>query len=228
MSTLPAHPHPHRIVPPAAILGVPSRWVAAGAAAEAVGMTAAALAARLGTHVPPAAGLALVVAGGLVEGTALGTAQGVLLRRVLPRLRTGRYVAATVLVAGLGWAAASAPSVLSGDDGGAAPPLLLVLLGAAGLGLTMGAVLGAAQSWALRGAAPHPWRWTLANVAAWPGAMAVIFAGAMLPGAGWRLDAVLGLALVTGATAGGLLGVVTGRFLPGVTGIAKAPVGVVG
>jgi hypothetical protein len=210
------------------ILGVPSRWVAACAAAEAVGLTTAALASRLGTHVPPAAGLALVVAGGLVEGTALGTAQGVLLRRVLPRLRTGRYVAATVLVAGLGWAAASAPSVLSGDDGGATPPLLLVLLGAAGLGLVMGAVLGAAQSWALRGAAPHPWRWTLANVAAWPGAMAVIFAGAMLPGAEWPLDAVLGVALVTGTTAGGLLGVVTGRFLPSVTGIAKAPVGVVG
>jgi hypothetical protein len=212
------HARPPRAGRAVVSVGVPGRWVAACAAAEAVGMTAAALAARLGTDVAPAAGLALVVAGGLVEGTALGTAQAVLLRRLLPRLRRARYVAATVLVAGLGWAAASAPAVLSSDEGGTTPRLPLVLLGAAGLGLVMGAGLGAVQSWALRGAAPHPWRWTTANVAAWPGAMAVIFVGATTPGEDWRLDAVLGLALVTGALAGALLGVVTGRFLPAVTG----------
>jgi hypothetical protein len=206
---------------------VPSRWVAACAAAEAVGMTAAVLAARLGGDVPTGAALALVVAGGLVEGTALGTAQALLLGPVLPGLRRGRYVAATVLVAGLGWAGASAPAVLSGDDGGAAPPLGPVLLGAAGLGLVMGVVLGAAQTWALRGAARLPWRWTTANTVAWPGAMAVIFLGATLPDAAWRLDAVLLLAVATGAAAGALLGAVTGRFVPGVAGIADDPVGVV-
>src|SRR6476661_3140129 len=117
-------------------------------------MTASAGAARAGQALTDRPGplggtavaLAVVVAGGLVEGVALGAAQAWPLGRWLTSLRRGRYVLATVLVAGR-------------DDGGAAPPLGLVLLGAAGLGLVMGPVLGSAQAAALRGAAPHPWRW---------------------------------------------------------------------
>ena len=50
-------------------------WVAACAAAETVGMTAAAGAARVADGLPTSAALSVVVAGGLVEGTALGVAQ---------------------------------------------------------------------------------------------------------------------------------------------------------
>lgn len=183
-------------------------------------MTAAALAFR--TAEPMANGgagtalaLALVLLGGLMEGSALGFVQSVLLGRVYPRLRRRRYVVATVLVAGLGWSAAAAPSVLTRDDGGGGmPSLLLVLPAAAGLGLVMGAVLGAAQAWSLRGAVQHPWHWVAANVTAWPGVMAVIFLGAGIPGSTWRLGAVLVVALGTGAAAGAVLGLVTGLFLP--------------
>ena len=119
---------------------VPSvlRWTALCAAAEAVGMTASAGAARAGQALADRPGplggtgvaLAVVVAGGLVEGVALGSAQAWPLGRWLTSLRRGRYVLATVLVAGLGWAAASAPSVLAGGgDGRETPPLGLVLLG---------------------------------------------------------------------------------------------------
>ncbi len=186
-------------------------------------MTAAALAARAADPVAGGAAgsafaLFLIVLGGLVEGTALGTVQAVLLGRVFPRLRRRRYAVVTVLVAGLGWAAASAPRVLSGDSGGTPPSLLLVLPGAAALGLTMGALLGAAQAWSLRGAVPHPWRWVAANAAAWAPAMAVIFLGASAPGADWPLSALVGIALVTGAAAGAVLGVVTGWFLPSLVG----------
>ena len=134
-----------------------TRWVVACTVAETVGMTAAAAAARAADalDVRPVA-LAVVVAGGLVEGTALGLAQSGVLAARLPALRRGAFTWATVLVAGLGWAAASAPAVLWGDDSGAAPPLLVVLLGAAGIGLVMGPVLGGAQALALPGGGPGP------------------------------------------------------------------------
>ncbi|MBA2953708.1 DUF385 domain-containing protein [Nocardioides sp. MAH-18] len=192
-------------------------WVAACAGAEAVGLGAAAAAARLGEGRPDGIALALVIGGGLVEGTALGGLQATVLGRAFPRLRRLRYAAATVLVAGLGWAAASAPGVLSG---GAAdtPPLALVLLGAAALGLVMGAVLGAVQALALRGAVRHPGRWVGANAAAWPLAMTLIFAGATTPGAAWSTWSVVLLGVVTGAVAGTGLGLVTGWFLPALDG----------
>lgn len=192
-------------------------WVSACAAAEAVGLGAAAAAARLGEGRPDEVALTLVVAGGLVEGTALGTLQATVLGRTFPRLRRARYVAATVVVAGLGWAAASAPGVL-GEDDGSTPGIALVLLGAAALGLAMGAVLGAVQSLALRGAVRHPWRWTGANAAAWPFAMALIFLGATAPGASWPAGQVVLLGVATGAVAGAALGLVTGFFLPALDG----------
>lgn len=202
------------------------RWTALCAAAEAVGMTAAAGAARAGQAVvdrPGALGsvglaLVIVVLGGLVEGIALGSAQARGLGRWLSSLQRGRYVLATVLVAGLGWAGASAPAVLSGDGGGSSPPLPLVLLGAAGLGLVMGPVLGSAQAVALRGAASHPWRWVGANAVAWPPAMCLVFLGASVPGADWPVAWLLLDGALTGAAAGAVLGLVTGWFLPSLTG----------
>jgi deazaflavin-dependent oxidoreductase (nitroreductase family) len=193
-------------------------WSAACALAEAIGLGAAAGAARLGEGRPTGVALALVVAGGLVEGTALGTLQAVVLGRGFPRLRRLRYAVATVLVAGLGWAAASAPGVLGGADEDAMPALGLVLLGAAALGLAMGAGLGAAQAWALRGAVPHPWRWIGANAAAWPVAMTLIFVGATTPGPAWPAWSVVLLGAATGAVAGTALGLVTGWFLPALDG----------
>jgi len=202
------------------------RWIVACAAAETIGMTAAAGAARTTQDLadrPGLAGsvglaLAIIVAGGLVEGLALGGAQAGELARWRPALRRGRYVTATVLVAGLGWAIASAPSALAGDDGGSGPPVLLMALGGVGIGLVMGPLLGAAQAWALRGAVAHPWRWVGANAAAWPFAIAVIFVGAGTPGADWPLGWLLVDGAVTGALAGTVLGLVTGWFLGSLTG----------
>lgn len=207
---------------------VPSvlRWTALCAAAETVGMTAAAAASRIGHTLADRPGplggagvaLAVVVAGGLVEGVALGSAQAWPLGRWLSTLRRGRYVLATVLVAGLGWAGASAPAVFTGDGGGSGPPLSLVLPGAAGLGLMMGLVLGSAQAVALRGATSHPWRWAGANAAAWPPAMCLIYLGASLPGQDWPVAWLLLDGAVTGAVAGTVVGLVTGWFLPSLNG----------
>ncbi len=193
------------------------------AAAEAVGMSAAAAAARLSTATvgePSTPGetvvaLALVTAGGLVEGTALGLAQATGLRAWRRRLRTAGYVAATVVVAGLGWAGASAPAALAGAaDESAGPPAWLVIAGGAALGAVLGTLLGAAQAATLRRQVPHPWRWIGANAVAWIPAMALIFAGATTPAEGWPLAAVIGTGTLTGALAGAVLGALLGLRLP--------------
>jgi len=65
----------------------------------------------------------------------------------------------------------------------------------------------------------HPRRWVTANVSAWAVAMPIIFVGATTPGAGWAPLAVIALGTVTGLAAGAALGLVTGWFLPSLTGL---------
>jgi hypothetical protein len=202
------------------------RWTALCAAAEAVGMTAAATAAAVSQSLvgdpanrrQAAVVLAIVVIGGLVEGVAVGALQAVGLRRLVPTLDTRRWLVVTTAVAGIGWAAATAPAALSGGGGGAAPPLAMVVAGAMGLGALMGALLGAAQAPGLRGRVSHPWRWVGACAAAWAPTMAVIFVGASAPGSDWPLVAVAGTGTVTGLVAGAVLGLVSWPFLPSLRG----------
>ncbi len=203
-----------------------ARWTALCAAAEAVGMTAAATAAKASQTLvgDPANGrqgavvLALVVGGDSSRVLPWAPCRPSGLRRLLPALNTRRWLLVTAAVAGLGWAAASAPAALSGDGGGSTPSLLLVAVGAIGLGAVMGMLLGAAQATILRGHLSHPWRWVSANAAAWAPAMAVIFVGASAPDSQWPLPAVAGVGTVTGIVAGAVLGLVSGTFLPTLNG----------
>lgn len=205
--------------------GLPSRlsWIGLCAAAETVGMAASALAAKAGLlpGVTAPAAFSLVVAGGVLGGTALGAAQATGLRRVLDPPGRRAWLLVTLLVAGIGWAAASVPSVPSSGDGGEAdPPAALVVLGGAGLGAVMGAVLGGAQALVLRGRVRHPWRWVEADAVAWAPAMAVVVVGASLPSATWPVIAYAAVGAATGLVAGAVLGVVSGWFLPSLTGLS--------
>jgi hypothetical protein len=198
-------------------------WTLRCAAAEAIGMTAAAAAGTAAQHLvsgrPSDAlrwgALALIVGGGLVEGIALGTLQAGGLRHVLGPVGRRRWVVVTVAVAGIGWAVASAPAAFasSGPDAGG-PPVLLVELGAAGLGVVMGAVLGAAQATVLRGRAARPGRWVVGNVLAWPPVMMIIFAGATGPDSHTPALGAVAIGTLTGALAGTVLGIITARFRP--------------
>jgi hypothetical protein len=190
-------------------------------------MTAAAGAARGATAFTDHAvahattwGLLLVVLGGLVEGSALGVLQARALTDVLGPTGRHRWTAVTILVAGLGWATASAPAALSGDDGGATPSLLLVLPSAALLGAVMGVALGATQAWALRHQVRHPWRWVAGSAAGWTAAMPVIFLGATGVGASWPWWIVVPIGTLTGLAAGLALGAVSGPFLDTLDGPA--------
>ncbi|HET6667824.1 MAG TPA: hypothetical protein VFG98_11150 [Intrasporangium sp.] len=210
-------------------LGVPSlpagvsylRWVGMCAVAEAVGMAAAATAARsstlwVGDVANPAdviVALSFIVGAGLVEGFALGVAQASALTAVLPMGRRSGWMLMTVLVAGLGWAGASAPGILAGDTGGK-PSTSFLLTGAVGVGAVMGAVLGAAQATVLIGCVPHPETWILANIVGWTVTMPVIFLGASGARAEWDLLAIAMWGGGTGLVAGTVLGIVTGLFLP--------------
>ncbi len=183
----------------------PALWILACALAEAIGMTASAAAARGADGLDGVTALGLVVAGGLVEGTALGVLQAAWLTRRFPGISRPGWALVTILIAGVGWSLASAPSALGGVDG-EAPPAALILVGAAGLGAVMGAVIGAAQALVLRGHVRHPWRWISISAAAWTPAMVVIFAGATLPDASWSIPVVVALGAVTGLLAGAALG----------------------
>jgi hypothetical protein len=204
----------------------PVRWTALCAVAEALGMTAAATAAKTSQALVGAPAndrevllaLSMAVGGGLVEGVALGGLQAAGMGRLVPDLNRPRWVLVTTAVAGVGWAGASAVAGGSGQDDGAAPALLLILGGALVLGTVMGALLGAAQATVLRGQVRHPWRWVAANMAAWAPAMAVIFFGASAPGADWPALVVVPLATVTGLAAGTFLGLISGWFLPSLDG----------
>ena len=200
-------------------------WIVACTVAEAVGMTAAAGASRAATtltergvaHATSWAVL-VVVLGGLVEGTALGWLQAKALRDVLGPSGRRRWLLATVAVAGLGWGAGSAPAALSGEGaGGDQAPMLLIVVGAAALGAGMGALLGAAQAWALRDRVPRPWGWTGGSVGGWTAAMPVIFVGASSVGATWPWWVVIPVGTVTGLLAGAVLGSVSGVFLDRMT-----------
>jgi hypothetical protein len=188
-------------------------------------MTAAAGAALvadgLGTGNDRWLALGVVVLGGLVEGTALGALQAAALRPVLGG-RGRRWALVTILVAGLGWALASAPGTLV-DPGkeatsGDGPPWLVAVVGGALLGIVMGALLGAAQAATLEASIRHRWRWVGVSALAWTPAMAVVFAGATWPDASWSAAAVLAIAPVTGAAAGFVLGRTSGWLLPSLTG----------
>jgi hypothetical protein len=200
---------------------VTRQWLLACVLAETFGMAVSAGAARGAGSVGAAVGFLLVLAGGVAEGTALGQLQASALRPL--GVRRTAWVVATVLVAGLGSAAASAPATVSGDDSGGTPPLGVVLLGAAALGLAMGAVLGAAQAVVLRHHVRHPWRWSAANACGWAVAMPVIFLGATTAGSAWPWPVVVGYGALTGALAGAALGAVTGAWLPSLDGRRARP-----
>lgn len=191
------------------------RWVVACTAAETIGMAAAASAARLADALPTAgARLTVVVLGGLVEGTALGLLQARVLPAAFAPQARRRWALATVVVAGLGWAAGSAPSVWAsaGPADAAAPPWSWVMAGAAALGIAMGLLLGAAQATAA--AALHGRRWAARSALGWAAAMPVVFVGATGVGADWSWPALVASGALTGAAAGLVLGVVTGGAVP--------------
>ena len=211
-ATAPEHTHQD-----ASASAGPLGWILACVVGEGIGMTASAAAARASEGLPGSTALAIVVAAGVIEGVALGVFQAAWLVRRFPGLSRLRWIVTTVLIAGIGWALASAPSAL-GDPGGAAPDPAWILLAAAGLGLVMGALLGVGQALVLRHHVRHPWRWVSISAVAWAPTMMVIFTGATIPDASWPTGVVIAMGALTGVVAGAVLGLVSIALMRTLTG----------
>jgi hypothetical protein len=201
------------------------QWVLANAISETVGLGATLLIgafllvqAQPSIGAIPAAALG-VLAGTLIEGSIVGTAQWLVLRRPLQRMRWRIWVGATALGACIAWTLGMIPSTLlfSGTDTGTAAPGqmsdLVIYALAAGLGLVAGSILGAPQWLALRRHLPKAGWWVLANALAWMLGMVVVFVGtSFIPAQGmtWPVALVLLLFVVA---AGALVGAVHGLVL---------------
>jgi hypothetical protein len=194
------------------------------AAGEAIGMTVAAGCATLLNHTlgepQSLAGRLLVVAvmaiAGAIEGLSLGYFQWRVLRTRFPPPAGRAWVGATTAVAAGGWLLGMLPpALMGGAQGGAGLTASVTFLLAIVMGLGMGAALGAGQWLALRPYARRSAGWITANMLGWSIAMLWVFLGATLPEHDTPASAVLLLGAVCGAAAGMTLGLITGRWLPG-------------
>jgi hypothetical protein len=202
------------------------QWILANAASETVGLGGTLLIgafllfkAEQTIGAVPAAALG-VLAGTLIEGSVVGTAQWLVLRRPLKSMRWRAWALATALGACVAWTLGVIPSILlstAPDTGGAAPGEmsdLVVYALAAGMGLVLGPVLGVPQWLVLRRHLPKAGWWVLANALAWMVGMVVIFIGtSFIPAEGGITLPVALLLLLFVVAAGALVGAVHGLVL---------------
>ena len=205
-----------------------TRWILSCAAGEVMGFTAAA-AIAVGTRVmlgephdvaTAAVVVAAAVAGGVVEGLAVGLLQWRVLRLVVPAIRARAWVGATVAVTSLLWFLAmvlvtivalvgsgSTPQAEAADVG---PPLVLgVGAGIAG-GALAGAAFGFAQWLVLRRHAGPTRGWIGANALGWAVALGWIMIAATSPTPATALPVVVAGGALGGLAAGISVGIATG------------------
>lgn len=160
-----------------------------------------------------------IAAGTLCEGVLVGYAQGAVLRQRLPSLPIRRWVRATAIGAGAAWILGMIPSTvaaLSESSGASSPPPFegpLVYVAAAGMGLTLGVILGLPQWLQLRAYAKRSLRWVGANAIAWAAGMVIIFAGAGSTPANASVGLVIAIIAAVCLFAGLVVGAVHGLIL---------------
>lgn len=170
--------------------------------------------------------LALVLgltAAGLLEGLAIGTANGWVLRRHDPRVDGPAWGRATVMGAGLAWLAGMGGSALLGQPNAPVGLLLVFLVPAWVAGLLAMPFL---QWRVLRRVVPHSGRWVGVSAGAWlVGVMIPVTTLSVVPN-GWP-PAAHAVAGVLGAVAMGLVvGLLTGRTLQRLLGCQSSDGGV--
>lgn len=125
---------------------------------------------------------AAVLAGTLIEGTTVGTAQWLVLRRRIPNMRWRTWTLATAAGALVAWTLGMLPGTFMGAQSGgpapAEPPDSVVYVLAAVMGLVGGTILGAPQWIALRRHVRRASLWVPANALAWAPGMVLAFAAA--------------------------------------------------
>ena len=211
------------------------RWVIANSLAETVGLGSAfgigiVLFPYLqapGLQTALASAVAAILAGTLIEGTVVGTAQWLVLRRPLPGIRWRAWALATGVGAFVAWTSGMLPGTLLGaDTEGAAPaePSAAVVYGlAAAMGLVAGSILGTPQWLVLRRHLRRAALWIPANALAWaPGMILAFVAADFLFSAGTGMTTML-LAVATLAVIGAVVGAIHGLALIWMLRLARPP-----
>ena len=203
------------------------RWVSANSLAETVGLGAAfGIGAILfpylnapGVLVAFLTVAVAVLAGTLIEGTVVGTAQWLVLRGPLPSMKWWAWVLATAAGAFIAWTLGMLPTTLmsaGSETGGSAPsePSKAMVYGLAALmGLAAGTILGTPQWLVLRRYVRRAALWIGANALAWvPGMVLAFVAADFIFSAGSGVSTVV-LAIVTLAAIGGIVGAIHGLVL---------------
>jgi hypothetical protein len=198
------------------------QWILANAVGETVGLGGTLvigglllLNAQKTIGVVPAAALA-VLAGTFVEGTVVGTAQWLVLRRPIKGISWRVWVLATAVGAFVAWTLGMIPSTFmfaGADSGGTASTQmsdLMIYALAAVMGFVLGSILGVPQWLVLRRHLPKAGWWVLANALAWMVGMVIVFAGTnFIPPEGFTLNVAFVLLLflfIAGAAVGAIHG----------------------
>jgi hypothetical protein len=152
----------------------------------------------------------LLPAAGVGEGTILGSAQWLVLRRSLPSLSRRAWVGATAAAAGTAWALGLLPSTI---DALVAVPSSVLIGAWVLLAAPLLCTIGVAQWLVLRRHVAGAGGWVVANALGWLLGLPVTFIGPALvpndsPPALW-----LGVFVVCGLLMGTVVGVVTGVAL---------------
>ncbi len=167
-------------------------WVLVNSLAETVGLGAAfGIGAILfpylsapGILIALATAGVAILAGTLIEGTVVGTAQWLVLRRPFPAIRRRAWVLATAAGAFAAWSLGMLPSTLmsagtrAGDSAPSEPSGAMVYGLAALMGLVAGAILGTPQWLVLRRHVRRAALWVPANALAWVPGMVLAFVAA--------------------------------------------------
>jgi hypothetical protein len=200
------------------------QWILANAIGETLGLGGTLvigglllLNAQKTMGILPAAALA-VLAGTIIEGTVVGTAQWLVIRRPIKSIRWRKWVLATAIGACVAWTLGMIPSTFmfaGADSGGAASTQmsdLMIYALAAMMGLVLGSILGVPQWLVLRHHLPKAGWWVLANALAWMVGMVIVFVGtSFIPPEGLSLNVAFVLLLflfVAGAAVGAIHGLV--------------------
>lgn len=213
---------------PREVRGLWFRWVAANAIGEALGLSATALASMAlfaalseatGVLVILALAAAAVVAGAIIEGVTVGSAQWLVLRHPLPGLTWPVWAGATAAGAGLAWALGMLPSTIisigeeTGETAATEPSAVVVCALAFLMGLVLGPVLGCAQWLVLRRHVPRAGLWMPANAIAWAFGMVMVFAGVSLVADSGVTPATVASLIVILAATGAVVGAIHGLAL---------------
>ncbi len=184
-------------------------WVTLG---EFLGFAFPATVGALSVGWAPVPAAAALLAAGAVEGGLLGAAQAHVLRRVLPALPRGRFIAATAAAAVAAYAIGLVPSTV-GERLATVPMALLVALAVVG-GAVLLSTIGTAQWWVVRHVARRSAAWIPATAAAWAvGLLAFMGVATPLWQSGQPVLLVIAIGALGGLVMAFVVAVITGVAL---------------